>query len=143
MSNKIMRSRGEPVKPTSGPQILLVDDSDAARLCTRTILEALDAPVTEAASGQHALALLAARDFDLIVTDLEMAPVDGFALIANIQRLPPARRPKIIVCSSLVGQRWLRGRGELRAAAALVAKPVCPAALLEAVHDALTRGDAP
>lgn len=137
MSNKIMRSHGEPVKPDGASAILLVDDSDAARRCTRTILEALDVPITEAASGQEALALLAARDFDLVVTDLEMAPVDGFALIAGIQRLPVARQPKIIVCSALVGERWLRGHGELRAAVALVSKPVSPAPLLEAAHAAL------
>jgi len=138
MSNTIMRSHGEPVKPSGAPGILIVDDSDAARLCTRTILEALDLSITEARNGQEALALLAACDFDVVVTDLEMTPVDGFALIAALQRLPATRRrPKIIVCSALVGERWLRGHAELRGAAALLAKPVRPAALLEAVHDAL------
>jgi CheY-like chemotaxis protein len=136
-----MASNSEPVKPeASTPQILLVDDSAAARRHARTVLDVLDCSITEAGDGANALALLAARDFDLVITDLEMTPVDGATLIAAIERLAPRRRPKVIVCSVRVGDRSLAYRPELRGAAALLEKPVRTDALLLATAAALKAG---
>src|SRR4051812_12269998 len=58
--------------------ILLVEDNAALREVIAQILRALGyTQVTEAVDGQVALDLLARRDFDLILLDIEMPRVDG------------------------------------------------------------------
>jgi two-component system chemotaxis response regulator CheY len=134
-----MRSISEPVKPDKcKPNILIVDDSEGIRLCVRTILEVLDVDLSEASDGAQALARLVADDYDIVVTDLEMAPLSGFDLIAGLEHLPARRRrPKVIVCSALVGTHILADRKELMGANALLQKPVRAAELLGEVIKAL------
>lgn len=134
-----MRSIPEPVKPDdSRPNILIVDDSERIRLCVRTILDVLNVSISEAADGAQALARLVADDYDIMVTDLEMAPMSGFDLIVGLDHLPVhRRRPKVIVCSALVGTHILADRTELMGATALLQKPVSSAELLGEVMRAL------
>ena len=137
-----MRSNLDPVKPDgTRPNILIVDDSEGMRLCVRTILDVLDVNLSEASDGAQALARLVADDYDIVVTDLEMAPLSGFHLIAGLDHLPARRRrPKVIVCSALVGTHLLADRTELIGAAALLQKPVRAAELLGEVIRALEEG---
>jgi CheY-like chemotaxis protein len=129
----------DPVKPDAAtPRILIVDDSAGIRLCVRTILDVLDVQLTEASDGAQALALLGAADYDVVVTDLEMTPASGFDLISGISALPAQRRrPKVIVCSALVGTHALAGRKEMLDATALLQKPIRAAELLGEVLKAL------
>lgn len=134
-----MRPNPQPVKPDAAkPLVLIVDDSDGARAVIRATLAVLDVKIREAADGDTALAMLADRDYDLVITDLEMSPCSGFDLIKEINALPVERaRPQVIVCSSLVGTHAVNGRTELNAATALVPKPVRVDELLGEVIKAL------
>jgi len=62
--------------------ILVVDDDEALRTSLVEALEALPVVITTAASGAEAVALLAERRFAVVVTDLVMKGVDGFAVLA-------------------------------------------------------------
>ncbi len=62
--------------------ILVVDDDDALRTSLVEALEALPVVITTASSGAEAVALLAERRFAVVVTDLVMKGVDGFAVLA-------------------------------------------------------------
>jgi PAS domain S-box-containing protein len=88
------RSRGKaspPTKaakrarPTAPRRILLVDDSAAAREVGCELLVALGRTVSVATSGSEALAKLEHEAFDLVLLDLQMPDVDGFA-VARILR---------------------------------------------------------
>ena len=57
----------------------------------RETLEVAGATVTTAASAGDALAALAARRFDVVVSDLAMPQQSGFWLIAKIRQLYPQR----------------------------------------------------
>jgi class 3 adenylate cyclase len=82
--------------------ILLVEDNVALRVVIRQILESLGyLNVTEAADGQVALDLLHAREFDLVVLDIEMPRVDGFEVLAALKRDSQRRHVPIIVASGL------------------------------------------
>jgi two-component system, NtrC family, response regulator HydG len=62
--------------------ILVVDDDDALRESLVAALEALPVEITAAAGGAEAVALLRERRFAVVVTDLVMKGVDGFAVLA-------------------------------------------------------------
>lgn len=71
-------------KPEATLKILLVDDEMLVRSGTAMMLDELGHDVTEAASGQQALRILADHvHFDLIITDYRMPDMDGMELISQ------------------------------------------------------------
>jgi two-component system response regulator HydG len=78
------------------PIVLIVDDDAGVRYTLREILEAQDLEVHEADGGTAALAWLAARRADLVITDLRMPGGDGLALLEQLRTLPDAPRAVLI-----------------------------------------------
>jgi two-component system chemotaxis sensor kinase CheA len=66
-------------------RILVVDDSVTTRTLEKSILEAAGYEVTAAADGAAAWQLLQERGADLVVSDVEMPRLDGFALTEAIR----------------------------------------------------------
>jgi DNA-binding NtrC family response regulator len=62
-------------------RILLVDDEPKMVLLLQSSLEARGHTTVGLHDGKSALALLDTDDFDLVITDLRMSPVDGMAVI--------------------------------------------------------------
>jgi adenylate cyclase len=82
--------------------ILLVEDNAALRTVISQILNVLGyTNVTEAVDGQVALDLLAKREFDLILLDIEMPRVNGFEVLAALKQDPARRHLPVIVVSGL------------------------------------------
>jgi two-component system response regulator HydG len=74
------------------PRVLVVDDESSMRYVLRELLEPLDCDVALAAGGAEALeALRGDTSFDVVLTDLRMADVDGFAVLEAARALeaPP------------------------------------------------------
>ena len=69
-----------------GKRLLLVDDDEALRAATRHKLRVLDAQVDEAGDGGQALALLRRQRYDLVVLDLNMPVLDGYAVAERIRQ---------------------------------------------------------
>ena len=61
-----------------GRRILLVDDTPFFREIVKRYFEADGMDVTTAANGEEGLDLLTKRDFDLVVSDIEMPVLDGW-----------------------------------------------------------------
>lgn len=78
--------------------ILLVEDDDAIRTGLAELLEALDDEyqILQAANGREAINILYASPVDLVVTDLNMPVLDGFALLAHLTGAH-ARMPVIVL----------------------------------------------
>jgi CheY-like chemotaxis protein len=68
-----------------GPRVLVIDDDALIRDALRLLLEELGARVTEAGGGSEALQQLEAGRFDLVLCDLRMPDLDGFAVIRRIR----------------------------------------------------------
>jgi two-component system response regulator HydG len=66
--------------------ILVVDDDDALRESLVEALEVLPVAITTAQSGAEAVAILGERRFAVVVTDLVMKGVDGFAVLAAAKK---------------------------------------------------------
>jgi chemotaxis protein histidine kinase CheA len=74
------------------PRVLLVDDSPVIRAMVSEILASAGLAVTTASDGEEALALITKEEPDLIISDVEMPRMDGFALLERVrqrsQRIP-------------------------------------------------------
>lgn len=71
------------------PNILIVDDEARILLLLQSLLKANGYQVTTVKSGDEALKALNDTSFDLIVTDLRMAPMDGLELLKEVKSLYP------------------------------------------------------
>lgn len=96
-------------------EILIVDDLAEARQLLRRILQAHgEFAIREATSGPEALALAAERPPDLIILDLMMPGMDGFAVIDGLRQIPETANVPVIVVTAkeLTGreERSLEGR---------------------------------
>ena len=85
-------STPQQLAKNSIPRILLVDDSPILRDMVSEILASAGLQIVTAADGEEALARIAESEPDLVVSDIEMPKMDGFALLEQIrkrsQRLP-------------------------------------------------------
>lgn len=77
--------------------LLLVDDSRASLVAYRAVLEPLGREVVTANSGEEAVALLAGRHFALLLVDVRMPGMDGFATVERLRRDLNRQTPVIFV----------------------------------------------
>ena len=91
---------GDPA-PASPARILVVDDIEDNRAVLQRRLERQGYAVECAAGGGAALALLAARAFDLVLLDVMMPELDGFAVLERIKAEPATRDVPVIMISAL------------------------------------------
>ncbi len=93
-------------RPVHGPrqrpiQVLLVDDSVVTREMVRRLLEDGGFGVTSVGSAEDALLALENRDFDCLVTDIEMPGMDGLGLTRELRGNPRLADLPIVVVSTL------------------------------------------
>ena len=74
------------------PAVLIVDDDASLRTMLSLSLKRAGYATLSAASGAEALALLATRPIDCMVTDGRMDPMDGFELARQAKTLKPDLR---------------------------------------------------
>ncbi len=68
--------------------ILVVDDSTSMRQMIVFTLKGAGHEVAEAPDGDAALEIANTREFDLVITDVNMPNVDGITLIRELRALP-------------------------------------------------------
>jgi len=89
------------VAPNRFPRIAIADDSvDARRLIRRILQSQGDFTIFEAGDGREALNLVEREKPDLIILDLMMPEMDGFAVIDNLKRNPETANIPVIVASA-------------------------------------------
>jgi DNA-binding NtrC family response regulator len=69
--------------------ILVVDDEDIMREYVEEALVRADYQVVAASSGRDALSRMESGSFDLVVTDLKMAPMDGLEVVRAVRASAP------------------------------------------------------
>ena len=70
-------------------RVLIVDDQRNMRTTTALVLRQAGYDVAEAESGEAALSRLLAEPFDVVLTDLKMAPLDGIAVLRGALEISP------------------------------------------------------
>ena len=126
-------------------KILVVDDDPDMRDAITIILESRGYQIITAQDGVEALANLKAERPDLMMLDLLMPKMDGFAVLKELQdaRWAKYREIPILILSS-VREEASRRRYELETALTLevddyVEKPIAPDILLERVEKLLKK----
>ena len=115
--------------PKPGPTVLLVDDDSSVRNSVCRVLTAEGLQVVPARGVKDALDYLARNTPDLVITDLCMALLSGWDLIAHLSDHHPAL--PIVVISALPVQSAI---GADQVATAFFQKPLDLDALLGAIH---------
>jgi adenylate cyclase len=85
---------------TSG-RLLVVDDNDANRDMLSRRLERQGYFVTPASNGREALDKLESQEFDLVLLDIMMPELDGFAVLQRIRANPRWKEVAVIMISAL------------------------------------------
>lgn len=80
--------------------VLIVEDDAPIRKLVRMVLERHRYHVDTAADGVEAVLKLGLADFDVVILDLMMPNLDGFAFIETISAHDPSMLRKIIVTSA-------------------------------------------
>jgi signal transduction histidine kinase len=119
-----LREAGVPARPTesgagglvtpamlTGLRLLVVDDDPGARELIGGMLEGFGAEVSLAENGQAALTLLLSLRPDVLIADLGMPAMDGYALIEQVRALEPefgGQTPAVAVTAYASPQDRLR-----------------------------------
>ena len=91
------RQLGERAR--NGRRVLIVDDHASFRRCARTLLESEGYDVVgEAADGASAVALAAELEPELVLLDIQLPDIDGFAVAERMLAKDP--RLQIVLVSS-------------------------------------------
>jgi threonine synthase len=89
------------VTPNRFPRIVVVDDSPEARRLIRRILQSQgDFEIFEATNGVEAIELVNKERPDLVILDLMMPEVDGFAVLDVLRSKPETANIPVIVATA-------------------------------------------
>jgi two-component system chemotaxis sensor kinase CheA len=87
-------------EPARAKRILVVDDQLTTRAVHRSLLESCGHQVVLAADGEEAWEVLQREPFDLLVSDVQMPRLDGYALTARIRQSTPLKDLPVILVTA-------------------------------------------
>jgi CheY-like chemotaxis protein len=116
-------------------RVLVVDDDSDARNLLRVLLESARATVYLAASANQAMDQILSKPIDILICDIGMPDVDGYALIRSIRTLGDPQKSAVSAIA-LTAYARLEDRTEAIRAGFQnhLPKPVEPAELLTVVR---------
>lgn len=109
--------------PAGRPLVLVVDDEDSARLIARASLEHAGLAVEEAANGREGVDAFVRLRPDLILMDVMMPQMDGYAACAAIRSLPGGEPVPILMITGLGDVESIR-KAYLAGATDFTTKPI-------------------
>jgi two-component system chemotaxis sensor kinase CheA len=89
------------IVPPAKKRLLVVEDSVTTRTLEKSILETAGYEVVVAANGSQAWQLLQEKEVDLVIADIEMPRMDGFALTEAIRGSKRFRDLPVILLTAL------------------------------------------
>ena len=125
-----------------GAAILIVEDIATEAFTLRKLLERAEYDVTLATTGQEALRLLAEREFRLVLTDIDMPGMDGYAMCLALKQAERTRTIPVILLTTLSSPANIL-QGLKSKADYYLTKPYAPALLLARVQALLERPPTP
>ena len=117
--------------------VLLVDDSPIILMVMGTILEREGYAVDKAMNGREGLERMQEREYDIVVSDLQMPVLDGFAMTSEVRareaRLQNGRRQPVLVMSANTTDADIK-LALSTGADAFLAKPAQPADIIRTIE---------
>ena len=126
-------------------KILIVDDDPDMRLAIGSVLRSRSYDVIEAGDGEEALRKLEEEKPDLMLLDLLMPKMDGFAVVKELKNAQEDYSNVPILIISSIREEASHRRYELEVGHELdvdeyIEKPIEPFILLERVQRLLSKG---
>jgi signal transduction histidine kinase/CheY-like chemotaxis protein len=126
-----------PPELLRGVRVLVVDDNRTNRRILDGMLNRWEMKVTDVEGGEEALAQLCAAQnagdpYRLVLTDMHMPRMDGFALVERIRQTPELSAATIMMLTS-AGHRGDAARCQELGVSAYLLKPIRQSELREAV----------
>lgn len=109
-------------------RILIAEDSSATRELLREILTSCGYDVVEACDGREALEKIDQTGPDVVLLDIKMPVLDGFAVLRQL-RQDPCHARRLVVALTAYAMRGDRERMLEAGFDAYLSKPINPAAL--------------
>jgi len=134
-------SRDEERADEGRLRILLVDDSLSIRKFVGQMLEKAGFEVLTAVDGQDAIQQLTEQTVDVVITDLEMPRVNGYALIEDLRHRSATREVPVIVLTTRAGAKHV-GLARRLGVRHYVAKPVEEQSFIRLVASVTTAPEA-
>jgi PAS domain S-box-containing protein len=116
-------------RPKPAASILLVDDTPANLVALEAVLGGLGHHLVKATSGEEALRLLLDRDFAVVLLDVRMPGLDGFATAKLIRGRERSRHTPIIFVTAYDDHRLSVEQAYALGAVDYLVKPLVPAVL--------------
>jgi CheY-like chemotaxis protein len=114
-----------------GMRVLLVEDEADTRELLTVMLRSFRAEVHAVPTGDEALTALTTSPPDVLISDIRMDTIDGYALIRDVRSLPPERGGTVPAVALTALTRPEDRRRALEAGYQVhVPKPVTPAKLV-------------
>ncbi len=124
------------------PRVLVVDDTESNRYVLAAWLRRAGYDVTEARTGQEAIAAVDSRRFDLVVLDVYLPDLSGYAVCEYIKDRKCAPNLPVLHVSSVATQAADRSEGLRRGAEGYLAEPIEREELLATVEALLRAASA-
>jgi chemosensory pili system protein ChpA (sensor histidine kinase/response regulator) len=119
-----------PTQQAVEQKILLIDDSLSIRKFVGRMLETAGYEVDTAVDGEEGLRKASAKNYRLILTDLEMPKLNGYEVIQALRSRPQTQQTPIIVMTTRAGDKH-RQMALNVGASSYIAKPVEERALIQ------------
>jgi CheY-like chemotaxis protein len=123
-------------------KVLIAEDNAVNRELLRELLEARGYTVLEACDGQEALHMIEKAQPELLLLDIGMPVLDGFAVIRRIRENPLLARLPVVAVTAYA----MRGDREKILNSGFdgyLSKPLNPSSLTEELNRVLTKGSQP
>lgn len=114
--------------------ILIVDDNEDSLDLMRETLEPEGYEVHVARSGPDAMSLLMSQPVDLVLLDVMMPEMNGFAVLEMIRFIPRLMDTAVIIHTAH-GDGWNTERAEGLGAKTVLSKPISRSELIDAVRE--------
>jgi len=117
-------------------KILAVDDSSSMRQMVSFTLKSAGYDVDDAADGQQALKLAQGKQYDVVISDVNMPVMDGITLVKNLRQLPAYKfTPILMLTTESAGDK--KSEGKQAGATGWIVKPFNPDQLVATVQKVL------
>jgi len=118
----------------SGLKVLVVDDERDSRELLKRVLEDCGAVVRTAASAAEALPVIRSMPPDVLISDIGMPEVDGYAFLRKVRALGPGAGSRVpAVALTAFTRSEDRAKALLAGFVAHVSKPTEPAELIATI----------
>jgi len=132
---------GEELLDIAGLRILLVDDVEDVVLVMKSLLDIYGAEVMVATSAWQALEILGHENIDLLISDISMPEMDGYALLREVRRMPRYAALPAVAVTGLAREQDIAKAREAGFSAHL-GKPLAVERLLDIIPGLLRRSAA-